>query len=96
MPTTSMKVVAATKRDLAEIAERAPAVAESAVAAATLVLARQLDNPKTSATAKALCTKQLRESMVQLRELAPPAPAKDGVHDLAAARSARRSRSAAT
>jgi hypothetical protein len=45
----------------------------SALAAAALELARQLDHPRNSATAKSLCAGRLVEALDRLRELNPPA-----------------------
>jgi len=44
----------------------------SALAAAALELARQLDNPRTSATAKSMCAGRLQEALDRLLELNPP------------------------
>lgn len=44
----------------------------SGLAAAALSLAMTVENPYTSATARASCAKELREYLAELRELAPP------------------------
>lgn len=44
----------------------------SALAASALELARQLDNPRNSATAKSMCAGRLQEALARLLELNPP------------------------
>lgn len=78
-------VEAATKRDLAKL----PAdLAQSALGASALALARELDGVS-SATSKSMCAKSHMDLMVRLRELAPPEQKKGLVHDI---RSSRRGR----
>ena len=85
-----LKVVDAIKRDLAEIAKRDKALAESGLLATALQMARELDKPRNSATSKAMCAKSLRETLDRLRELAPPKRVKDGIDDLGTKRATRR------
>jgi len=66
------EVVDATRAELEEIRERDPRVANSALAAAALSMAFELDHPYNSATAKSYCVKELRQTMDTLREQAPP------------------------
>lgn len=91
----SLKVVDAVKRDLALIAKRDKALAESSLAASALVLARALDNPRNSATSKSMCSRSLIETMDRLLELAPPAEEKDKLDELSSRRAARRERKTA-
>jgi hypothetical protein len=52
-------------------------------------LAAELDNSTNSATSKAMCANQLRETLDRLRELVPEQKAEDRVDDLTARRAAR-------
>lgn len=83
-------VVAAVERDLAEIAKRDEALAESGVAMAALSLASDIDSGKTTATAKASCVRALAVAFEKLRAMLPDDPGGDQVDDLAARREARR------
>ncbi len=73
---TPLKVVKAVERDLTEIRKRSRSAASSGLAVTALALARALDDPETSATARAACAKELRETMRVLREFLDGAPAK--------------------
>lgn len=73
-------VVAGIERDLTFLPE---VLAQSGLAASALTLAGAMDNPRNSATSKAMCAGQLRETMDRLRELAPPAEEDDWVDELA-------------
>jgi hypothetical protein len=90
----SMTNVAATKRELAEIAERDPDLASSSLAAAALTMARGMDS-STSVAQKSLAAKELANLMGRLQELAPKAKRKDRVDDLTARRAERRGTAAA-
>lgn len=79
-------VVEATKRDLAELGD----LADSALAASALALARELDDDSNSATSKSMCARALKETLDRLRELAPPKREADGVDELKAERERRR------
>lgn len=80
-------VVAAVRRDLAAFGD----LADSALGASALALARELDEPGNSATSKSNCAKALIETLDRLRELAPPPEeARDQLDDLSARRAARR------
>ena len=57
-------------------------LAVSSLATTALVLARELDNTRTSATAKSLCAKSLRETMTQLNEIASRDYRLDAVDEL--------------
>lgn len=94
-------VEAAVKRDLASLEARRRAdpagnhsdLSKSGLAESALVLARELDDRETSATAKASCARALLATLEQLRELAGFAPEKgkggDGIDELSARRAAR-------
>lgn len=73
----------AVERQMASLRERAPDLADSALAAAALRLAYELEDPANSATSKSMCAKELRETMRVLRELAPPEVKKDGIDRVA-------------
>lgn len=83
-------VVEAVRRDLDVIAERAPGLAQSALAATALALAREIDTPGNSATSKSMCARSLLDTLDELRELAPPPEMKDSLDELSARREARR------
>jgi hypothetical protein len=89
-------VEGALEQELSLIAKRAPALAVSTVAATARTLARELDNPKNSATSKSMCAKAMYDAIDRLYELAPAENEKDGVDDIAAQREARRARLAAS
>jgi hypothetical protein len=80
--------VTALKRDLARLPKD---LAESAVAASALVMAKGLDT-RASLAAKSAAQRRLQEAMDRLRELAPPAASKDGVDVLNDEFTARRAR----
>jgi hypothetical protein len=92
----AMTVVASVKRDLAALAKLDPDLAQSALAASALVLARQLDNSKTSATSKSMCARTLLDTLDRLRELAPEEQEDDQLDQLSARRAARIAGRAAT
>jgi hypothetical protein len=85
-----MTVVDAVARELAALRERAPDLADSAIAASAAALARELDDPENSATSKSMCAKALADAMTKLREWAPPIEKKDGLDELRTRRTARR------
>ena len=86
-----MSVVEAVERDIEAIRKYDSALADSTLAALALALADEIDAPGNSATSKSMNAHQLRDTMVKLRELAPPRKVKDGVDDLKARRAKRRS-----
>jgi hypothetical protein len=63
----------------------------SSLGQAVLVLADQLDDPHTSATAKSMCAKALADLLEKVREVARQSPVEDGVDQLAGRRAKRRS-----
>lgn len=95
MPAADASVLAATRRDLKEIAKSSATVADSALAAVALAMAGEIDSPQNSATSKSLCARVLSEVLAQLRAGAPPEPKKDGLDAIAAKHTARRRGAAA-
>ncbi len=91
----STSVVDATEKQLAGIRERNADVADSALAAAALRMAYELDHPYNSATAKSYCIKELRQSMDRLLELAPAGEGEKGALDELKARRRAQRKSAA-
>lgn len=83
-------VIDAIDAELAELRERAPALAGSVLAAAARALAFELESPYNSLTSKAQATKELREDMDRLRELAPPERKRDKLDEVNEARERRR------
>lgn len=64
-------------------------VAESTYAATAVALAYEVEDPYNSATSKAYCAKELRETMTLLRSMLPVEKRKDGVDDLESRRAER-------
>jgi hypothetical protein len=64
-------------------------LARSGMAASALALARELDSPDTSATAKAACSRSLVQVQRELRALAPAVEEVDALDELKARRDAR-------
>jgi len=83
-------VAAAVERDLAEIAKRDSALAESSLAMSALRLAREMDNAGNSATSKSMCAREMRDTLDRLRDLAPQEVPSDRLDDLARQRAKRR------
>lgn len=83
-------VAEAVELDLAELGRRDPAVQSSALAATALALARDIDDPETSPTARAACARSLRETLDRLRELAPDELQVDALDELGSRRQQRR------
>src|SRR5665213_2671098 len=97
MPPTT-KVIAgdvekAIKNDLAIMAETAPEVAASGLAATVVALAKSIDSPATSPTARSMLARALMDTMTRLLALVPDPQenATDALDDLAARRAAHRS-----
>lgn len=86
-PTTA---VDATESELARIRKRKAEVADSALAAAALRMAFEIDHPYNSATAKANCVNELHKIMDRLLELAPAGEEQKGALDELKARRAKR------
>ncbi|MBC6458412.1 hypothetical protein [Actinomadura sp. HBU206391] len=68
-----------------------PAVAETALAASALDLARRLDTPDVTPTPASMLHAQLRATLADLQKLAPDQSASDEIDDLEAKRKERRS-----
>jgi DNA-binding ferritin-like protein len=64
-------VATAVQRDLDAIAERAPQLATGALAATALALARSIDSPGTSSTARSMCARALVDVIDHLNALVP-------------------------
>jgi hypothetical protein len=65
-----LSVPAATDRDIRSIARENKELGRGGLAAAALALAREIDDPETSASAKASCVRQLRATLDELRQAA--------------------------
>lgn len=90
-----IKVVPAVQRDLKKLAERDPDLARSSLAASALALAREMDNPKNSATSKSMCARSLIETLDRLEEAAPDEQQEASpLDELKARRAARRAAAA--
>lgn len=89
-------IIDATLRDLDALRERDPELADSALGMTALTLAYEMANPSNSATSKAMCAGQLRDTLARLRELAPPAEKASGLDALRDDRSLRLVGGAAT
>ena len=85
-----MSVVDAVTRELEALSAQ-----ESALGAAALVLAEQLDDPENSATSKSMCAKELAATLREIRALAPPKKQEDRVDEFAKRRELRVGRAAA-
>ncbi len=83
-------VIDAVERDLAKM----PAVADTALAAVAVALARELEHPYNSATSKSMCAARLNETMAELRALAPPERKADSIDRIAAQREKRQAAAA--
>lgn len=83
------RVIIAIERDLDDLADRDPVLAESGLAATALALAYELDHPGNSATSKSQCARALNETMEKLIALAPPAAKADKLDEIAAKREKR-------
>jgi hypothetical protein len=89
-----VSVEAGVERDLERLGVEAR---DSALAELALALAAEIDEPKNSATSKAMCAKALMDTMAALRALAPPKKEADQADDLAERRrAARRARGSAS
>jgi hypothetical protein len=86
-----MSVVEAVDRDLERMGGD---LADTALAAMARVLAAELDNGGTSATAKSMCAARLQEAMDRLRELAPPRKENDVIDEVGSRRAERRAKAA--
>jgi hypothetical protein len=76
-------------REIEAIATADPELARSGLAGMARALALELENPYNSATAKAACAGQLRDTLARLRELAPPEQKASGLDAIKDGRGAR-------
>lgn len=90
-----MTVSEAVASELAQLEPRLAGASSSPLAAAAMVLAGELDSAGTSATAKALCARAMRECLDRLWERVPAAEESNPLDDLRARRAARGRESAA-
>ena len=86
--TGDLSVYNSVRADLDKLREVAPELANSALAATMLALAREMDD-ENSATSKSMCAKALLDIDTRLRMLSPSATQEDEVDELTARRSAR-------
>lgn len=82
--------VESVERYLGWVAGRSPELAGSPLAAAVMVLAREIDSEGNSATSKSMCVRALLEAMAELRAQLPAERERDGVDDLSSRRQRRR------
>lgn len=80
----------AVRAELASIAKRDKELAASARAELARSLAYEIANPHNSATSKAACSRELRETLDRLHELAPPARQADRLDKVKQEREKRR------
>lgn len=88
-PLVRRTVVAAVQDELKLMAERAPDIRGSALAALAVAMAREVDSPDNSATSKSLCAGRLIDAVDRLRATVPAEVPADGLDDLAARRDRR-------
>jgi hypothetical protein len=84
-----VSVARAVEKDLAEIRKRDPDLADSGLAASALALARGIDEGASLAM-RSMATKELRENLDRIRELAPKQKREDSIDRLAQQRAKRR------
>ncbi|MBF6557028.1 MAG: hypothetical protein IVW52_12845 [Acidimicrobiales bacterium] len=80
----------AVQRDLDAIAETSPNLATGGLAAMALALAQSIDSPRTSATAKSMCSRALVDALARLTAQIPPKEDHDDQIDDLASRRAHR------
>lgn len=85
-PAGYRSAVAAVEKELAALAKVDPALAESTLAASAYAMARELDAPGNSATAKSMCSKSLLDTLDRIHELMPEPEEGDALDDLTEAR----------
>lgn len=90
-----LTTVAAVQSDLDAIGKLDADLAKSGLAAAALQLAREMDNSKNSATSKSMCARALRDTLADLRALAPTKKENDQLAELRAKRAKRSGKGAA-
>lgn len=90
------RVVVAVQRDLAVLRQVSPDLADGALAASALAMAREIDNAGNSATSKSMCARALLETLDRIRELMPDEEGTDALDDLASRRATRLTGKSAT
>lgn len=88
-PLVRRSVAAAVTDELKLMADRAPEIRGTALAALAVALAREVDDPDNSATSKSLCAGRLIDAVDRLRQMVPAEVQADGLDDLAARRDRR-------
>lgn len=88
-PLVRRTVAASVRGELELMADRAPEIRGSALAALAVAMAREVDNPDNSATSKSLCAGRLIDAVDRLRQMVPAEAQADGLDDLAARRDRR-------
>jgi len=83
------RVVEGVERELKVIRKRDKELADSALAGSAFALAREIDSPITSPTAKAACGKEMRETLARLHGLAPEEAKGGQLHDIRSGRADR-------
>lgn len=83
------RVINAIETEIESWRRIAPKVADSTYAATAIALAYEVEDPYNSATSKAYCAKELRETMTLLRSILPAEQRKDGIDDLESRRADR-------
>lgn len=78
------------ERDIEKIRKRDAGLAESALAAGLVAMARQVEHPYNSATSQSMCMREMRETRDRLWELAPEEEHADSLDELKQARARRR------
>jgi hypothetical protein len=63
-------VEAAVKKELTALRKRDPDLADGALAASALAMAQSIDGPDSS-TSRSMCSRELRDTLSAIRELAP-------------------------
>lgn len=76
------RVIDANEREIESWRGMAAKLADSTFAAMAIALAYEVEDPYNSATSKAYCARELRETMTLLRAMLPADEKKDGIDDL--------------
>lgn len=85
-----MDVIDGVLHDLQVLMKHDETIAESALAATAVMLAKELANPYNSATSKSMCAKELKDTLAQLRGMVPPERKKDALDGISEHHAARR------
>jgi len=79
----------AVRRDLAQLAKRDPALADSGLAHSAISLAAGMDDLRNSLTSRSMAARALREALDRLIDLAPPPSNADKIDALEASAAAK-------